>query len=139
MPYHFEVDTTTGVATETWTGTLTVADVVDCVHARRANPEYREETPRLVDLTGAVGNPSHEEICQLAEMHETSPFHGPTAFVAETPLQYGLSRMFQQLVITDRPVEVFRSRVRAMRWLTSDPANQQLTAHSCGASPTGYQ
>ena len=56
MPYHIEIDLDSGVAFETWTGALTVEDVLECIETRHARADYDESTPRLVDISKAYGD-----------------------------------------------------------------------------------
>ena len=123
----FEIDLDTGIVLETWTGTLTIEQVDECIQARHAHPDYDESTPRLVDLSEARGNLSPDEIHRLAGQHGSSTYRGRCAFVAPGDLQYGLSRMFVAIVGSARPVAVFRSRERALRWLLDarDPGERE--------------
>ena len=76
MPYHIEVDLDSGVTFETWTGALTVEDVLECIETRHARADYDESTPRLVDISKAYGDLSADEVRKLADLHGSSAYRG---------------------------------------------------------------
>jgi hypothetical protein len=123
MPYHIEVDLDSGVTFETWTGALTVEDVLECIETRHARADYDESTPRLVDISKAYGDLSADEVRKLADLHGSSAYRGKCAFVAPGDMQFGLSRLFEGTAGRARPVAVFRSKDDALDWLLFDRGN----------------
>jgi hypothetical protein len=79
--------------------------------------------PELIDASGASTNIKPDDVARLvqraARTSQNVPL-GPTAIVVQDAVAFGMARMYS--ILMDRvgaPVEVFRDRAAAVRWLES--------------------
>lgn len=118
MPYTLNYDSHLRVMFETWTGEVTLDDVMASIERRRALAEYTPVTPRLMDLSGATGLIPTEIMQKLAAIHRSSEYRGRCAIVARSDVQFGYSRMFRAMLGESRELEIFRTRRDALGWLS---------------------
>jgi hypothetical protein len=102
-------------------GLVTYADLTEHLDA-----EERERglgLPELIDASGASTDVKPDDVARLvqraARTSQRVPL-GPTAIVVQDAMAFGMARMYA--ILMDRvgaPVEVFRDRSAAVRWLES--------------------
>lgn len=111
-------------------GVVTGADIIAANKEIYRNENFYRQRYQIVDRTNCTKyEVSHKEIITIAEQDKVAAKINPNiviAFISTSPLQYGISRMYQAYVGDDGFLtEVFRDRKSAEHWiaraLTPDP------------------
>ena len=109
-------------------GVVTGADIIAANKEIYRNENFYRQKYQLVDRTKCTKyQVSHEEII-IAEQDKVAAKTNPNiiiAFISTSPLQYGISRMYQAYVGDDGFLtEVFRDRKSAEKWIEEQLKNQ---------------
>lgn len=104
------------------TGVVTGADIIAANKEIYRNENFYRQRYQIVDRTKCTNyKVSHEEIIKIAEQDKVAAKTNPNviiAFISTSPLQYGISRMYQSYVGDDGFLtELFRDRKSAERWI----------------------
>jgi hypothetical protein len=117
MSYSIEINVDACVAHESWTGPVTLEDILAGIEKRLAHPDYCERMSRIIDLSNARVRLSGDEIQVVAELLRARPYTGRCAIVAPSHLEYGSARVYEALTDQIRAIRVFRSADDARRWI----------------------
>jgi len=102
----------------TFSGVVTLDDVVRLIAALRADPSFNSEFAEIVDLGSASDvRLGYEEFKRLEEL---DPFSDGSkrAFVMPTnPAVYGVTRMYQLIQNDDPTIKIFRTEQEAREWV----------------------
>ena len=124
MPIRYTVDRERAVLVARASGDLTDADLLDYAMALQGDDTTSEARHELVDLRDIQSGDgvTSSGVRRLAEFwRDAGVSDGKLAIIAESPVSYGMSRMYQTLRDdgADR-IEVFRSEEDAWKWLADD-------------------
>jgi len=103
-------------------GVVTGADIIAANKEIYRNENFSKQRYQIIDRTKCTKyEVSHKEIIIIAEQDKVAAKTNPNiiiAFISTSPLQYGISRMYQSYV-GDKGflTEVFRDRKSAKRWI----------------------
>ena len=103
-------------------GVVTGADIIATNKEIYRNENFYRQRYQIVDRTNCSKyQVSHEEIIKIAEQDKVAAKTNPNiiiALISTSPLQYGLSRMYQAYVGDDAFLsEIFRDRKSAEKWI----------------------
>lgn len=103
-------------------GVVTGADIIAANKEIYRNENFSKQRYQIVDRTKCTKfDVSHEEIMIIAEQDKIAAKTNPNiiiALISVSPLQYGISRMYQAYVGDEGFLtEVFRDRNSAEKWL----------------------
>ena len=103
-------------------GVVTGADIIAANKEIYRNENFYRQRYQIVDRTNCTKyQVSHEEIIKIAEQDKVAARINPNiiiAFISTSPLQYGISRMYQAYVGDDGFLtEVFQDRKSAEKWI----------------------
>jgi hypothetical protein len=123
MPVDTRIDATTRLRTHRVTGSPTLEDILEALQAIYALPDYRADANVLWDLREA-----ELEGFSKGAVHYLANFVGKNwvkqettraALVVARDVDYGLARMYEQLLQTQNvgQVMIFRDVDEAMDWL----------------------
>jgi hypothetical protein len=120
------VDSGTGVRTNVVKGKLTADDLLRALAEIYGMPDYDPAANALWDLRGADGHDlSTQDIRRIAGLvaeHRRTPPGMCTALVVGSTLDFGLARMFEQMLASSAAgitVMVFRDMIEAKAWLST--------------------
>jgi hypothetical protein len=123
MPFVTTIDKETGTRTHVVTGEVTLEDLLAVLGQVYQSSDYRPEAPSLWDLrwTG-LHTFSKSEIRQIVEFvsrNWNAPPGTRAALVVARSLDYGLARMYEQMLAASSGVKVmvFRDIAEAGDWL----------------------
>jgi hypothetical protein len=121
------IDSETGTRIHVVTGELTRDDLLHALKQLYVRTDYRPGACSLWDLRGAqLHRFSHRDIRRVADFvaaNRNAPPGTCAALVVGRKLDFGLTRMYEQMLVasTDVRVMVFRDMDEAMAWLEGDP------------------
>jgi hypothetical protein len=103
-------------------GLVTGADIIAANKEIYRNENFYRQRYQLVDRTNCTKyEVSHKEIIIIAEQDKVAAKTNPNiviAFISTSPLQYGISRMYQSYAGDDGFLtEVFKDRKSAESWI----------------------
>jgi hypothetical protein len=103
-------------------GVVTGADIIAANKEIYRNENFSKQRYQILDRTNCTKfDVSHQEIIIIAEQDKTAAKTNPniiTAFISVSPMQYGISRMYQAYVGDEGFLtEVFRDRESAEKWI----------------------
>jgi len=103
-------------------GVVTGADIIAANKKIYRNENFSKQRYQIIDRTKCTKyEVSHKEIIIIAEQDKVAAKTNPNiiiAFISTSPLQYGISRMYQSYVGDEGFLtEVFRDRKSAKRWI----------------------
>jgi hypothetical protein len=103
-------------------GVVTGADIIAANKEIYRNENFSKQRYQIVDRTKCTNyHVSHKEIITIAEQDKVAAKTNPNiiiAFISTSPLQYGISRMYQAYVGDEGFLtEVFRDRKSAEKWI----------------------
>ena len=103
-------------------GVVTGADIIAANKEIYRNENFYRQRYQIVDRTKCTKyEVSHKEIIIVAEQDKVAAKTNPNiiiAFISTSPLQYGISRMYQAYVGDEGFLtEVFRDRKSAEKWI----------------------
>ena len=109
-------------------GVVTGADIIAANKEIYRNENFSKQRYQIVDRTKCTNyHVSHKEIITIAEQDKVAAKTNPNiiiAFISTSPLQYGISRMYQAYVGDEGFLtEVFRDRKSAEKWLEEQLKN----------------
>ncbi len=120
MPITYEIDDSTGVIHETWSGEIQAEELEAHWSAYLADPRVLASRCTLVDLRRATIRFKGEELLHAIE-RLVQPALGElrwrTAILVEDPLQFGISRQYQAFAELYSEDAIFRDRDQAQAWL----------------------
>jgi hypothetical protein len=120
------IDDETGYRTHVVTGELTPEELIEALSRTYADSEYEPGACVLWDVTGAELHLfSRQDIRKIAEFvagNRKAPPGARSALVVGRALDFGLARMYEQMLVasTDVSVMVFRDIDEARAWLNDD-------------------
>ncbi len=103
-------------------GVVTGADIIAANKEIYRNENFSKQRYQIIDRTKCTKyDVSHKEIIIIAEQDKVAAKTNPNiiiAFISASPLQYGISRMYQAYVGDEGFLtEVFRDRESAEKWI----------------------
>jgi hypothetical protein len=103
-------------------GVVTGADIIAANKEIYRNENFSKQRYQIIDRTECTKyEVSHKEIIIIAEQDKVAAKTNPNiiiAFISTSPLQYGISRMYQAYVGDEGFLtEVFRDRKNAEKWI----------------------
>jgi hypothetical protein len=124
VPIRYTIDHERSVLVARASGDLTDAELLDYARALHADDTAKEVRHELVDLRDVQSGDgvTSSGVRELAEFWRNAGVtDGKLALIAESPVSYGMSRMYQTLR-DDGPdrIEVFRLEEDAWKWLADD-------------------
>ena len=110
-------------------GVVTGADIIAANKKIYRNENFYRQRYQIVDRTKCTKyQVSHEEIIIIAEQDKVAAKTNPNiiiAFISTSPLQYGISRMYQAYVGDEGFLtEIFRNRKSTEKWIEEQLKNQ---------------
>jgi len=115
MPADYRIDRDHGCVFTRGTGVLTDADLLDHQRRLRSDPFFQRTLKQLADFRNLEGiEVTAEGVQRLAD---NNPFDATArrALVVDSPLAYGLARVFVARV--SDAVRIFQDHDEAMAWL----------------------
>lgn len=123
MPWTYRIDKAREFMWVRASGVVTEAEVATGAANAIGDPDFGSHYRLLLDYSEATSiSMSVDAVARLAQSSAFSP-RSRRAFLATTPLTFGLGRMYEtyaSLGDTSAPVRVFRDRAEALAWLNSD-------------------
>lgn len=125
MPISWGVDHAARLVLATGRGDLGKADLEQYLDrlAAAATLSY-SKVFHLDDCRLALSDDDHAAIGARVRSYEDTGPMGPVAVIAVSDELYEQARMFDALVIADRPLRIFRDAGAAYDWLASEPVEQ---------------
>ena len=120
MPYSCRIDAARRLVICVGEGVLTQQDVFAEQPRVQASPDFDPSFDQLIDLSGTAE--LDFTYASMSDVATTTVFNPGIrrAIVAQTPIQYGIARMFQALSERNNDaVAIFRDVVDAEAWLAS--------------------
>lgn len=123
MPLETKIDPESGFRTHVVRGVLDLEEVKSALEEVYARPDFKPEADTLCDLRQAdLGHSSRaiiKGVVDYVREHRGAPPGARTAIVAGRDLDYGIARMYEQLLEAGSPsdVMVFRTIDEAEAWL----------------------
>ncbi|MFC1554426.1 hypothetical protein ACFL7D_07320 [candidate division KSB1 bacterium] len=124
MTIKTQIDRNKEIVIHCVTGHINLQDIVDAFEGRSGSPEYNPNYNVLWDLTGldakTIGT---DEIIEIANeiktrLNERSSVY-KVAFLANSDLVFGLTRMYESFVSNERVnTHIFSKIDDALKWLT---------------------
>jgi hypothetical protein len=118
MPVRYVIDVNRRLVRTSFTGILTVDDLLTHIAELRADPAFNPQFSEIIDASQVEDVPlGYEELKRLAPM---DPFSTSTkrAFVIPTrTVAFGVARMYQLLQNEDPRIRIFQNEEDAARWL----------------------
>jgi hypothetical protein len=130
MPISYEVDKQRRLVVCTASGVVTAGDVLGFHERIVKDTDFNSSFSQLVDCTAITKtNISPKGMRALAEKSSFST-DSRRAFVAASPLGFGLSRVYQivRSLRGDKHIRVFRNRADALTWLLAEKDENDATA-----------
>jgi len=125
MPITFLIDDSTQTVHTTVTGPLVGTDLVDYLSEVLEHPAYRPGLSALVvckDVAfGSISTSAVRRLVSFSKKTETQLLGSRVAIVADQPVLYGFSRMYELLRDPPYELRVFRGRGEAEAWLAATP------------------
>ena len=119
------IDNETGARSQVVTGELTPEELLNALEQIYTGPDYQPEVRALWDLRGAqLHRFSQRDIRRVADFvaaNRNAPPGTPAALVVGRTLDFGLARMYEQMLVASTEVrtKVFRDIDEARAWLKS--------------------
>lgn len=124
MSLDYRIEKSQGLLIMTGQGTIEAEDIEACYERLLADPDYSAIRRELADFREATFNIDPDDVKTLAKSTRERPTENRIerrAIVIVSDLQYGLARMFSQLVApSGQDVQPFRNIDDARRWLDRD-------------------
>ncbi len=130
MPISYEVDKQRRLVVCTASGVVTAGDVMEFHERIVKDNDFNSSFSQLVDCTAITKtNISPKGMRALAEESSFST-DSRRAFVADSPLGFGLSRVYEivRSLQGDKHIRVFRNRADALTWLLAEKDENDATA-----------
>jgi hypothetical protein len=119
MPTSYRIDKEKGRVTSWGEGAITWDDIVGHMESLKTDPDFKPTFSQLIDFSKATRiELSHDQVFELAK--RTLFAKGSRrAFVASSPIAYGLSRMYQSYrkMFGAETIHIFTDRGEATQWL----------------------
>jgi hypothetical protein len=125
MPISWGVDHAARLVLATGRGELSRADIEQYLDrlAAAATLSY-SKVFNMDDCRFALSNDDHAAIgARLRSYEDTGPV-GRVAVIAASDDLYDQARLFDAMVVADRPLRIFRDAGAAYDWLASEPVEQ---------------
>jgi len=104
----------------TFSGVVTLDDVVRLIAALRADPSFNSEFAEIVDLGSASDvRLGYEEFKRLEELDPFSDGSKRAFVIPTNPAVYGVTRMYQLIQNDDPTIKIFRTEQEAREWVNS--------------------
>jgi len=104
----------------TFSGVVTLDDVVRFIAALRADPSFNSEFAEIVDLGSASDvRLGYEEFKRLEELDPFSDGSKRAFVIPTNPAVYGVTRMYQLIQNDDPTIKIFRTEKEARAWVNS--------------------
>src|SRR5262249_31216194 len=121
MPWKYEIDEEQRLVITTAWGVLTGEEIREHRRQLRNDARFHRSFFQLLDFTRVTGmNIGTMTVRELSRDHTFSR-NSRRAFVAPSPLAYGMSRMFisiREVSGGAEEMQVFKNRNKAMQWLS---------------------
>jgi hypothetical protein len=119
MPVAYTIDKEKGRVVSWGEGVVGWGDIIAHMEGLTKEPDFRPTFSQLIDFAKVTRiELTHDQIYELAKrtVFEKGAMR---AFVAATPIQYGLSRMFQSYrkIYGAETIHIFADRREATQWL----------------------
>jgi hypothetical protein len=128
MPLDYRIDKSLGLLLLTGRGPIQAEDIDACFERLLADPDYSAVRKELADFREASFSFQPDDVKKLAKSTRERPLETQIerrAIVVVSELQYGLARMFSQLVApSGQEVQPFRDINEARRWLDGDKGGE---------------
>jgi hypothetical protein len=109
-----------GVLTITIEGKHSVQEALAGYVSAFSDPRFISGTKLLVDASQYRGNRTSQELRQIANQIADQTFASSIAFVASKDFWFSMYRVLEHFVTENgiiKPIDVFRSKANAIRWL----------------------
>ena len=122
MEHSFHIYNDRNLLVETWSGQLSLKDLMKAAPEVYAHPDYRQGLNIISDYRNAELQLSYGDIDVLAESFGKTEKWGKMAIVVNTdPVHFGLSRMYQSMTEFHRThwlaYRIFTSMEEAEAWV----------------------
>lgn len=120
------IDSETGLRTHVVTGELTTRELIETIEQAFSRADFQPGSDAMWDFQGATGSDlTVREIRSIADAvkrHRSGDTGTRVAIVVARDLDFGLARMYEQMLVasTEVRVMVFRDRDEAEVWLKGD-------------------
>jgi len=118
MPVVYQIDSIRRIVYVRGCGVVTDEELLGHNRELKTDPDFDPTFNQLLDFTEAVDMKIRTETIRRIARRRISDLSSRRAIVVDTTLQYGLSRMFQNLRLPeDENIRVFFDIVEARKWL----------------------
>jgi hypothetical protein len=102
----------------TFSGIVTLDDVVRLIASLRADPQFDSEFSEIVDLSNASDvRLGYDEFKRLEELDPFSEGSKRAFVIPTNPAVYGVTRMYHLIQNEDPSIKIFRSEQEAREWI----------------------
>ncbi len=118
MPARYVVHVDERLVYTTFSGIVTLDDVVRLISALCADPSFNSEFAEIVDLSSASDvRLGYEEFKRLEELDPFSDGSKRAFVIPTNPAVYGVTRMYQLIQNDDPTIKIFRTEQEAREWV----------------------
>ncbi len=129
MPIQFETDRETDLTTFTFKGQVTLSEMLDAMNAYGKSGVTRNELYDVRQLAGdRISAEDIEAVVGYFQRYgNVRPENSKTAVLVADQLDFGISRMLQQLTEGEVPfsIGVFETQEQAMTWLQEESIQEK--------------
>lgn len=118
MPARHVVELEGRLVYTTFSGIVTLDDVVRLIASLRADPQFDSEFSEIVDLSNASDvRLGYDEFKRLEELDPFSEGSKRAFVIPTNPAVYGVTRMYHLIQNEDPSIKIFRSEQEAREWI----------------------
>jgi hypothetical protein len=116
MPFDVRIDSESQLILVTLHGDIGDVDLNALSRAVRALPEFAGGKSILYDCSPVASVSVTQALIQQLGMRAQNDTN-PVAFIAPSPIAFGLARMYQIIASGDDRIEIFEDEAKARAWL----------------------
>ena len=121
MPADYRIDKSLGLVFTKGEGVLTTQEVLTHSLRLREDPDFDPNYNQLIEIRASQFAISIDDVAKIATQEDIFSEQSRRAFVAETNLNFGMTRMLlAHSESSAAQIEVFRDISEARRWLGLD-------------------
>ena len=118
MPTRYVIDVAERLVSTTFSGIVSLEDVVQHIASLRSDPKFEAGFSEIVDLSDALDvRLGYEDFKHLAELDPFSKISKRAFVIPSSNVVFGVTRMYQLLQNDDPRIQIFRDPESARQWL----------------------
>lgn len=118
MPTRYVIDVEERPVSTTFSGILTLDDVVRHIASLRNDPKFDTDFSEIVDLSDALDvRLGYEDFKHLAELDPFSKVSKRAFVIPSSKVVLGVTRMYQVMQNDDPRIQIFRGSEEARQWV----------------------